>query len=184
MSWFSAMLDRIFAVLGAIILMQFPMFVDQYTMRLSGHVEELQYQVQQIRTTANKTHKELETYIQKFIDSRDSDFSDQGKVMKAMVKRTSNLAHSLEQLDHSNVVTRPFYFLFYGDWNIIRSTYSSYQLGISISFESCFYALAGVLLGFQFYQFVSSLLSKIANGLKRARQKELKSCKTVQSKEF
>jgi len=167
MKWISAMLDRICAVLGAIILMQLPMFVDQYSLRLSGHVEELQYQVQQIRTTANKTHRELDSYIQKFRDSKDSDFADQGKVMGAMVQRTTTLSNSLQELNNANVITRPFLFLFSGDWSIIRSTYDSYQLGIRLGFESCFYALAGVLLGFQFYQLISSLTAQLSRGFRQ-----------------
>lgn len=170
--WLSKMLDRIFSVFFAIILLQFPLFMEQYTTRLSGHVNELNYQISQIEDIAKGSGKTLDQFIQKFISSKDTDFSKQGKLMNSMVGRRDSLSSSLTSMINANFITRPFVFLFRSDWDIVHSTASSYQLGLSFSFESAVYALVGVFIGYYIYQFLSVFFGRVSEGLKRARNKE------------
>lgn len=170
--WMSSVLDRICAVIGAIILMQLPMFIDQYSLRLSGHVEELNYQVNKMEYYASLSKKTLEQYIRKFILSKDADFSAQGKIMEEMRVREKKLTDSLLSLKQGNLLTRPFIFLFQSDWAIVDSTFQFYQMGISFSFESIIYAIIGVLLGYYLYRALSAFFVRVYRGLIRAKRKD------------
>lgn len=170
--WMSTVLDRICAFIGAIILMQLPMFIDQYSMRLSGHVEELNYQVNKMEYYASLSKKTLEQYIRKFILSKDADFSAQGKIMEEMRNREKKLTDSLLSLKQGNLLTRPFIFLFQSDWGIVDATFQYYQMGISFSFESIIYAIIGILLGYYLYKILSAFFIRVYRGLIRARRKE------------
>lgn len=172
LSWISNMLDRICAVLAAILFMQMPMFVDQYSLRLSGHVDELTYQTQAIQQLAIKSNKSLSAYMDKFIRSTDIDFSSQGKFMLELEKRKEKLKHSLTALTQANLFTRPFIFLFNSDWGIVRATCDNYQIGISFTLESIFYALIGVFVGYYFYRLLSSFGRRVVNGFRRAKNRD------------
>lgn len=171
-NWLSTMTDRIFAVLGAILLMQFPLFMEQYSTRLSGHVAELSYQVHKMEEIARESGKSLQQYIAKFEESKDKDFSSQGGLMAAMVTRKETLSHSLYSIRNSNLIFRPFVFLYQSDWEILSPTFTHYQVGLSISIESVIYAIIGVILGFYLYQLLHTFYLRIKEGFKRAQAKE------------
>lgn len=170
--WFCKMLDRIFAVIFAIILMQFPMFMEQYSIRLSGHVNELDYQVRQIERTAKASGKDLQKYIEKFTSSKDADFAKQGKLIQEMVIRKEKLSNALYVILDANVITRPFVFLFRCDWEIVRATASSYQIGLAITLESIVYGIVGIMLGYIIYQALANFCSRFSEGIRRARKRE------------
>ncbi len=173
LSWISHMLDRIFAVIVALILMQFPLFIDQYMIKLSGNVDELNYQMQKIEQVAQKTKKTPDAYIQKFLQNDDPDFSEQGKFLLAMQERTENLSQALQSLRESGPFTRPFIFMVKSDHRIVRSTYHTYQPGISFSIESIFYGFIGILLGYYIYRLISYFFERVINGLHRAKKNEI-----------
>lgn len=170
--WTCKMIDRVFAVIFAILFMQFPLFMEQYTIRLSGHVKELAYQVKEIEKVAHESGKSLDQFIQKFIDSNDIDFSKQGGLMEAMVIRMDRLSDSLAAILNANVFTRPFIFLWNSEWDIVQATAKSYKLGISITLESVVYAFIGVVIGYYIYQLTSVISARISEGFRRARRKE------------
>lgn len=172
LSWISNMLDRICAVLVAILFMQMPMFIDQYSIRLSGHVDELNYQTQAIQQLAIKSNKSMNAYVEKFIRSTDIDFSNQGKFILDLEKRKEKLKHSLTSLTQANLFTRPFIFLFNSDWTIVHATCINYQVGISFTLESIIYALIGVFVGYYLYKLFSSFGRRIVNGFRRAKNRE------------
>jgi hypothetical protein len=65
-------------VIGAFVASQIPEFIQQYTQRLAGHVNELYRLLNQMRQVASYSNKTLDQYIQKFITSSDPDFARQG----------------------------------------------------------------------------------------------------------
>lgn len=172
MTWISNMLDRIFAVLAAILFMQMPMFIEQYSTRLAGHVDELNYQTQALELLATKSNKSMNAYVEKFIKSTDVDFSNQGKFILDLEKRKEKLKHTLTSLTQANLFTRPFIFLFNSDWSIVHATCHNYQIGISFTLESIIYALVGVFVGYYLYRLLSSFGRRVANGFRRAKNRE------------
>jgi len=170
--WISKMLDRIFAVVGALVFIQFPVFMEQYVMHLTGRVDELQYQVLLMREAATQSGKTLKEFITKFTESSDLDFSRQGEIMLGMVQRLTSFSETLASLLNANFISRPFKFVFHLDWSIVKSTFSTYKVGLFLTFESLIYGLIGVVVGYYLYQMIRVIFRRIGNGFSRAHRKE------------
>jgi Protein of unknown function (DUF2937) len=148
-------LDRVSAVIGAFIGSQIPEFMQQYTQRLAGHVDELQRLVNQMRQVASYSNKTLEQYIHKFISSTDPDFARQGEFMQGMLSRWEELKQTLVHLTYSSAWIRPYIFLKELQYDIAHSTFVSFHPGINLSMEGIFYAGAGIVIGWTFYRMMS-----------------------------
>ncbi|HRD55890.1 MAG TPA: DUF2937 family protein [Parachlamydiaceae bacterium] len=148
LKWIVNTLDKIAAIIGALIFSQAPMFMQQYKQQLAGHLNELEFQLDAIKQAATLSGKELEAFIQKFITNADLDFSRLGLIMQEMLVRYQKLLDSYNALNTTSAFRRPFTFLFNFLPDIASSTYQSFQFGIEFSFEGLIYALIGLLLGY------------------------------------
>lgn len=146
--WLVTLLDRLFAVAGALVFSQAPLFIHQYSLQLAGHQAELNLQINTMRQAALQTGKSLDQYIQKFISSTDHDFQLQGEIMQAMVVRWNHLSETLSSLQDSSLFHRPFIFLQHFDTEIVKSTANNFHLGIPLNPEGACYAVIGVIFGF------------------------------------
>lgn len=156
---------RFSAVLGALVFLQLPLVIQQYQMRLAGHVAELRYQVYLLKETALQSGKSLDEFIQKFTSSSDVDFSRQGELMQAMVTRMEEQTSALMALQQSFVLTKPWVFFYRLDFSILKSTLYSFEFGLSVTFESALYALIGAACGYYIYQLIRRLIARIRGAL-------------------
>jgi len=163
MKWFAWFFDRLFVVVGALTLVQAPLYMHEYSQRLAGHVSELHYQLGKTQHAAEQSGKTLEQYIQKFIGSSDLDFSLQGKIMHAMVQRSQNLSDSLNAIENASVLSRPFVFLAHVDLDIAKGTLAAFHVGIPLTIEGIIYALLGIAMGYCLYR----IFHRIIRGLFR-----------------
>jgi len=145
------LLDRIFAVIGAVIFSQGPAFIQQYTQRLAGIVEELSRHVGKMKKIAEGSGKTLSQYVEKFLQSSDPDFQAQGELIQSMISRLDILQGNLVAIKEASVFTRPFTFLYRLNRELFASTLEDYQLGISITIEGIVYALIGLVVGYGTY---------------------------------
>jgi hypothetical protein len=159
--WISALLDRIFVVMGAFIFSQIPIFMQQYRMQLTGHVAELRLQVGLMQQVALSTGKTLEQFIQKFTQSSDADFAGQGEIMNGMVSRLQTLSDGLTALNTASVFTRPYEFLIHYQPDIGKATLEIFEMGIAFTYEGLVYALIGIIVGYFLYHIIRSLFSKV-----------------------
>lgn len=159
LKWLAGILDRVFAVIGALLFLQAPMFMMQYVHNLAGHVAELQLQMELMRKTAASTGKTLEQYVSKFMSNSDPDFSKQGEIMQGMIDRWENLSSGLHSLMSSNVFARPFVFMYHFDYSVAKDTYSHFQFGLTFSLEGIVYSMIGLVIGY----FIFRLLALIAS---------------------
>lgn len=139
--------EIITVILCALLFAQFPLFVNEYQLRLGGHVEELAYQVSLMRDAAKQSSKDLEEYISKFVTSKDEDFERQGQIMFAMSKRLESLSNAYDSLRNSSALSRPFSYFLNADPQISKNALSHHRLGIPITFEGAIYAIMGCFFG-------------------------------------
>lgn len=142
------LLDRIFAVIGALLFSQVPVFMQQYTQRLAGHVAELSIQIEKMRQAASLTGKTLQQYVQKFMSASDPDFARQGVIMNEMTHRWQNLSEGLTAMQNASAVTRPFAFGYHLNLDIFKNTFQSFDLGLVFTVEGFIYALIGIAAGY------------------------------------
>lgn len=157
--WIGGLLDRVCAVAGALVFSQAPLFIQQYKQQLSGHVSELQLQVEVMRQTAMQSGKTLEQFIKKFIDNSDPDFSRQGEIMKTMVDRWHQLSDGFTALNSASILTKPFAFMTHFNLSIAKEAAHSYTLGIPLNLEGLVYAIAGIGFGYMAYHSINTFLT-------------------------
>lgn len=168
----SKIIDRCFAVGGAVLACQFPLLMLQYTMVLSGHLAESRRNINMMQHAASLTNKTLQEYIQKFLGQADLDFVHQGELMQEMQLRYADLSESYTALQHSTVWSKPFVFLSRLDSAVFWDTLSDFAPGLTLSFESLIYALIGLVLGVIAFRLLAKACRFII-GLFRGRQKAI-----------
>lgn len=147
-TWILRWIDRLLVVLGALLFLQMPVFMQQYELQLAGHRDELQYQVAEMQKAASHSGKNLDNYIKKFIASEDVDFARQGEIMSAMLLRWQNFSEAAQALKKSSVWSHPFVFVKYLNYEIAKSTLQTFRVGISLTYEGIIYGLIGMFAGY------------------------------------
>lgn len=148
LKWIVNTIDRLFAVIGALIFSQAPMYMQQYKQQLAGHVAELHAQIEAMKEAATLSGKDLSLFINKFLSNSDIDFVRQGEIMQKMTERYTMLSETYLKLQASSPFSRPFIFIsnFYSD--IAKDTYKTFKFGVEFSFEGFIYAFIGMLIGY------------------------------------
>lgn len=159
--WIKGFLDRAFAVAGALLLSQAPLFMQQYQQRLAGHVAELQLQIEMMRQAAALSGKTLNQFVQKFLASQDLDFVRQGEIMQSMVQRWESLSEGYIAMNNAVPFLKPFVFLAHLNYEIAKTTFEAFNIGISLSLEGFVYALFGIIIGYFTFIGLCKLLQAI-----------------------
>lgn len=155
--WVLGICDRILAVLGAFAFSQIPLFYQQYTQRLAGHVAESEHQVGQLKQAAVQAGKTLPMYIDKFLSQSDVDFVLQGRLMQATIERLATLREAYEKLAEAAPWWRPYYFIKYSQIDVAQATLHDFTPGVSLSFETGLYAIFGMSVGYLCFRLARSL---------------------------
>lgn len=161
--WFDKLLDRVCAVAGALVFLQFPGFALQYAQQLAGHVAELSFQIDLIYKSAAMSDKPLPALVEKFLASGDVDVVYQGVFIQALLGRYAEFSDALAALQAASPLMRPLYFLSHFDWSIVQETWRGFTFGIPLTVEGGLYALFGLIVGFGAYALFRRLLSAVAS---------------------
>lgn len=165
--WIVRWIDRIFAVIGALVLAQAPLFIQQYTQQLSGHIAELSWQINRISSAAQGSGKTVQQYIEKFATNSDVDIAQQGAMMQALISRYELFQNGFTSLNAASPLTKPFVFIHYLDYDIAKSTYHIFKPGIPMTLEGFTYAFVGLVLGYGFFYGLCQVVGGIFNLFKR-----------------
>lgn len=164
LKWLIGLLDRAFAVIGAIVFAQAPLFMQEYTQQLIGRTAELRLQVNAMRQAAGFSGKTLEQLMQKFMENSDSDVVLQGEVMHAMVGRWHQLSEALTVMQDSSLWERPFAFLYHLNSDVFSSTFHQFSLGLPLNLEGGIYAVLGMACGYLVFAIIRGFFRKVKIG--------------------
>jgi hypothetical protein len=159
--WFIHLVDRLFAVSGALLFSQAPLFIQQYQHQLYGHISELKTHIAAMQKSAAFSGKTLNQYILKFIKSGDVDFASQGELMQNSIQRYEALNTGYQALIDAPIYYKPFLFFKYYDWQIGSSTYETFKWGLSFNMETLSYALLGIVFGLSVFWFLYKIIKSI-----------------------
>ncbi len=147
----NGLLDRSFALAGALLLAQFPQFYSQYLQRLGGHLEEMRRTVAAYEEAAAAAGLSLERYVEEHLISDSEVFTSSGQIIASLVERLAKLEQSCEALLQASPFSRWLVFLSEADWAITSETWRSFTPGVPTTLEGAAYAAAGLLLGWGAY---------------------------------
>jgi hypothetical protein len=155
----NGLLDRAFALLGALILAQFPQFYGQYLQRLGGHIDELRRTVEVYEQAASALGISLEQYIEEHLAAESEVIASSGEIISNLVERLWQLESSFQALIQATPLTRWVVFLQNADWSVVRQCLHRFTPGVPTTAEGLVYAGAGLLLGWGLYALGRLLLS-------------------------
>ncbi len=162
-NWIGRWIDRLFAVVGAIVFSQAPLFIQQYTQQLSGHLEELKWQVEAMTLAAEQSGRSLSAFLQKFTASTDVDIARQGAIMESVVNRYQEFQLGFQALLSAAPWSKPFVFLSHFNLSIGKSTLHMYQPGFPFTAEGLIYALIGLVIGWGLFSGLVKLVTGITS---------------------
>ncbi len=167
-------MDRIFSVIGAVSLSQFPQFYGQYMQRLGCHLDEARRTLDQYRQAAEELNLTLEEYIRAHLDSGSDVFESSGEVMQSLVERVQTLEQAYLALQDANMFNRWFVFLREADWAIAAGTWDNFTPGVPTTVEGLTYAITGLLIGWGLYTLAKIAVTAPAKALaaKKSEAKE------------
>lgn len=154
-------LDKIFTIVVVLLFCQLPLFIEQYEMRLSGHVQESTLLVQELEKTAGKANRTLPEYIHKLLKADDHEASLAGGLFENALKRNKELVNAFTKLINANAFTKPFVFLLHIQRDVMSETYQDFTFGLSLTLETVLYALIGLLAAVALLQLVRHLWKKL-----------------------
>ena len=171
--WLGGLMDRSFAVIGAIVFAQAPLFMQQYSQQLFGRTAELKLQVDAMRHAASLSGKTLEQLTQKFMENPDADVALQGEVMFSMVSRWQHLSEGLAALQESSLWGRPFTFIYHLNSETFSSTLNQFKMGLPLNLEGGAYALLGIAIGYGIFTIFKSIFRKMTGLFRHSPQTQI-----------
>ena len=158
LKFLEAVIDRIAAVVGAIVFIQIPAFLVQYQQRLGGHVDELARLIKQFKSAAAKQGITVEKYIELHLNSGINEIKSTGELMTENMERFTDLSLALQNLSESSGVKKLFVFLKSMDFDIFKGTYKDFVPGISFSLDSILYCIVGIIFSMLLYLLIKKSL--------------------------
>ena len=146
LTWLDGLVDRVLAVVGALLFSQAPEFFQQYLQRLGGHLDEARRTLAQFERTAAEAGLTLDRFITQTSTNYDLAVAKLAKVMADAVERVQHLDTAFTSLRDASVWTRPFAFLQHLDVTIARATWTDYKPAVPTTVEGFVYGATGMLL--------------------------------------
>lgn len=114
---------------------------------MTGHLAELRQQLNILKNYALSTGKTLPELVQKFLANSDGDIVFQGKILSGMIAREIRFQEALNAIQTAGPLMKPFYFFKYFQTSIAEEAYGTFVFGFPVTFESFYYAVAGIGFG-------------------------------------
>ena len=163
--------DRLFTVLGAVSLSQFPQFYGQYMQRLGGHLDEARRALDQYIQAAHSLNMSLEEYKTEHLESESEVFVSTGEIIRDLVNRVDTLEQSYHALQDATIYNRWFVFMGEVDWDIAAGTWENFMPGVPTTVEGLTYAAAGLLLGWGLYVLCKTAVAVPVKAINARRKK-------------
>ncbi|WP_232767352.1 DUF2937 family protein [Geminisphaera colitermitum] len=164
----ASLVDRVVCILGAVSFSQGPEFIQQYTQRLGGHLDEARRQLEQFSKMARELGMSLDGLIEHSARGADPVSAKFGEVVVSTRERVESLAAAEQALRDASLWDRPFVFLRHLDWQIAEGTWQAYKPAVPTTLEGLTYGGVGLVIALGLYWGISGLT---CSGVARWRRK-------------
>ncbi|XPF94709.1 DUF2937 family protein [Colwellia sp. RE-S-Sl-9] len=142
----STLFDRCLFTLTFIVGVQFPEFIQQYSQRLSGHLNEALLQLNEYQLIANRHFDgNLKTMIEKYLLNSEPSIKETGEIIMNTSTRASDLQAHLFNIQETDYIKRVYYFITEFDESMVQATFQQYQLAIPLSLPALSTGVASAL---------------------------------------
>lgn len=166
-------LDRL-VLLGAVLLAAcIPSFIAQYRQRLGGRLDQVRSDLAPFQAIANHDFGgSLAKLIDYHLSSQDTTFHQEGAALQSMLDAAARLRAAVQALN-ADLIHQCVYLLRHPDYDLLRSTWSAYQPGFTLTVQGALFALVlGVILWSLFLGFWHGTVAVARVGGRAARRGE------------
>lgn len=135
-------------VIFALILSQFLEFRQQYIQRISGALDELNYQIETLDERAADVDQTRMAYIKHFLESDETAIQSEGNHMVAMLGRRVAIKIALEEIKTAPAYQQLFIVFIHMDVAGAKATFIDYKPAVPIDIPGIIYAIAGFIFGY------------------------------------
>ena len=165
----STLFDRIIFTLSFILGVQAPEFMQQYIQRLSGHLDEAKFQLQQFQSIADlQFNGDLALLIERYKINSDSAIVQTGEVVSSIVNRVSGFELQLNQLQHHDYATQLYHFVQQIDLPMAKATLTDFQLAVPLEIGAL---STGAIFAFTILLMQASVFGLLKVGINKIRGK-------------
>jgi len=134
---FTKLLDRCLFTFSFIVGVQLPEFVQQYSQRLSGHLNEASHHLSQFQAIADSQYQgSLLTLISRYQANSDIAIVQTGDVIAELMTRIELFELQLSHLQQGDLYQRLYYFIIEMDIELARATAFQFQLAIPLETQA------------------------------------------------
>ncbi len=141
------LLDKIFFTVGAIVFLQLPHFIDQYTQRMGGYAASQQQQIKEYQTIADQHFDgDLAAYIKRLTENNDPAIADSAKQIEQRLASTDKIQAELEVYEQQPLWYQVPYFITHMRVDLVQGTAQNFAPGLPINLWAWGYGLVGGVL--------------------------------------
>jgi hypothetical protein len=144
----AALVFLIVSMFPAVMFGQAPEFMQQYTQRLGGAIDELQLIVQHFEDDARRSGIGRSDALQLMARNPEQLVRDQSVRMQETIGRLQRLQDQQVVMRQGSITSRFVYFVSNYDRPLAARTWENYQGGLQLSFDGIVFALMGFALSF------------------------------------
>jgi hypothetical protein len=130
-------IDRCFFTLSFIVGIQLPEFIQQYIQRLSGHLNEAQFQLQEFQKIAEQHYQgSLATMVIKYKENTEPSIQSTAELIELLGTRINSYQLHLQQVSETDYINKLYQFITNLDIAIAQATAKSFVLAIPLSVDA------------------------------------------------
>lgn len=149
-SFIAKLFDRLLCTALALVMVQFPLFFEQYLNTLAGAHSEAAHLYQDIESRAKKLNLSPKVYVDQHIEADNPLFRETGEALRDLMERYESHKSAFKALSQANFWRKPLVFAVHYDPFVGAAT--RFSPGLPLTLEALAYAVVGVLLGLGFIQ--------------------------------
>ena len=124
---FATLIDRCLFTISFIFGVQLPEFIVQYTQRLSGHINEARFQLQQ---------GDLVMMVKRYQGNTETSIVETGNLIIALQERIILLEQHLANMTQAELTKRLYAFVTEYDFAMAQATIQQFQLAIPLNYAA------------------------------------------------
>jgi len=130
-------IDRCFFTVSFIVAMQLPEFIQQYIQRLSGHLNEAQFQLAQFQKIAEENYQgSLSTMIVRYRENGEQSIKSTADLIELLATRIENYQAHMAQLTQSDYINTLYQFVIHLDLYIAQATAKQFALALPLNINA------------------------------------------------
>lgn len=156
------LIDKIFFAAGAIVFLQLPHFIEQYTQRIGGYASSQSEQIKEYQSIANQHFNgDINAYITRLEQNADPAIAESAQQISQRINKTNDLKEELVVFENKPLWYQVPYFLTHMRMNLVTGTAQNFSPGLPINLWAWGYGLLGGVLSSLLFKGFTAIPAKI-----------------------